>query len=353
MHAEASDRSARARGAPSERPAPGAQASDASSERIGAPPKAAAPHDPRRRVRGIGLRGWLLAGGLLGLVYGFLNAAIDALDRRHALGALEPLHPLVDRIIPVAVGMLFGLAVHHWLLRERTAAVEAARAEELALRLQHVERDQAVWVVATATLHDVRNPLHALGLLLEELEDERTGGELVGRARVQVTRIERSLRALRALASEARPIVRPLPLAELVRAVTADLTPHAREASVTLEVEVREDVRVDADPMHLRLALENLIRNAIESLRGGGRRVSVQVAREGAIGAVRISDDGPGVPPELRGAIFEPLTTTKEKGLGLGLPVARALARAMGGDVALMERDGWSTTFELRIPVSA
>jgi signal transduction histidine kinase len=290
---------------------------------------------------------------MLGLAYGFLNTAIDTLDRRHALGILDPLHPFVDRIIPIVLGMLLGLAIHFWLLRERTAAVEAARAEELMLRLQHVERDQAVWVVATATLHDVRNPLHALGLLLEELEDEHTGGELVARARVQATRIEKSLRALRELASEARPVVRPLSLAELVRSVAADLTPHAREASATLEVDVREDATVDADPMHLRIALENLIRNAIESLRSNGRRISVQVAREGNQGEVRISDDGPGVPPEMRGAIFEPLTTTKEKGLGLGLPVARALARAMRGDVVLMERDGWSTTFELRIPVSA
>jgi signal transduction histidine kinase len=349
MHADASDRTARERRAQPER-LPAANVRD--SERIGAP-AIAPPHDPRRRARSIGLGGWLLAGAVLGLVYGFLNTAIDTLDRRHALGLLDPLHPLVDRILPVVLGMLFGLAVHFWLLRERTAVVEAARAEELALRLQHVERDQAVWVVATATLHDVRNPLHALGLLLEELEDEQTGVELVGRARVQVTRIERSLRALRALASEARPIVRPLSLGELVRAVAADLTPHAREASATLEVDVRDDATVDADPMHLRIALENLMRNAIESLRGNGRRVSVQVVHEGDFGEVRVSDDGPGVPAELRGAIFEPLTTTKEKGLGLGLPVARALARAMRGDVVLREREGWSTTFELKIPVSA
>jgi signal transduction histidine kinase len=309
---------------------------------------------PRRRgVPIVGAWGWLLVGSLLGVVYGFVNSAIDALDRRHALGALDPLHPIVDRIIPVALGMLFGLAVHFWLSRERTAVAAAARAEELAIRLQHVERDQAVWVVATATLHDVRNPLHALGLLLEELEDERTGGELVARARVQVTRIERSLRALRALASEARPVLRPVPLAELVRSVAADLGAHAREAAVELDLVVREPVSVAADPMHARLVLEDLVRNALESVRGHGRRVSVEVALDGDGGVVRVSDDGPGVAPELRGAIFEPLTTTKDKGLGLGLPVARALARAMRGEVALVEREGWSTTFELRIPVSA
>ncbi len=302
------------------------------------------------RTRGLGVS--LAAGAVLGLVYGALNSAIDALDRRHALGALNPIHPLVDRIIPVVLGMLLGLAVHFWWSRERAAAAEAARAEELALRLQRIERDQAVWVVATATLHDVRNPLHALGLLLEEMEDERTGGELVARARVQATRIERSLRALRELAWEAHPVLRPVRLAEVVRSVAADLSPHARELSASLEVVVRDDVAVVADPTHLRIALENLIRNAIEILREGGSRVSVEVAREGGDGHVRVSDDGPGVPEELRGAIFEPLTTTKEKGLGLGLPVARALARVMHGEVSLQERAGWKTTFDLRLPVS-
>jgi signal transduction histidine kinase len=308
---------------------------------------------PGRHVVAIGLRGWLLAGATLGVVYGLANAAMDALDRRHALGALGPLHPIVDHVLPILLGMLFGLAVHRWLLREKTAVAEAARAEELALRLQHVERDQAVWVVATATLHDVRTPLHALGLLLEELSDElgdeRAGGALVTRARAQASRIERSLRALRELAAEARPVIRAVPVEELVKSVTADLAPLAREAEIALRTSTREPIEVAADPLHLRIALENVIRNAIESTRGHGHKVLVQVLRDGDRGAIAVSDDGPGIPDELRAAVFEPLTTTKEKGLGLGLPVARALVRAMGGELLLAERDGFRTTFELRL----
>lgn len=314
-------------------------------------PAAAVKVEPRRRVGGLGLGGWLLAGALLGVVYGAANATMDVLDRRHALGALGPLHPIVDYVVPLALGTAFGLAVHLWLLRERAAIAAAARAEELALRLQHVERDQAVWVVATATLHDVRTPLHALGLLLEELADEHQGGELVGRARVQASRIERSLRALRELASEARPVVRPVALTELVRGVAADLGPLAREADVTVRVAGREPIMVAADPTHLRIALENVLRNAIESTRGEGRLVVIEALRDGASAAIAVSDDGPGIPAELRSSIFEPLTTTKEKGLGLGLPVARALARAMDGDLVLAERAGFRTTFELRLPV--
>lgn len=65
---------------------------------------------------------------------------------------------------------------------------------------------------------------------------------------------------------------------------------------------------------------------------------------------MRVVDDGPGVPAALRPRLFEPLRTTKPDGLGLGLPIARALARAMDGDLALEDADGAGVSFRLVLP---
>jgi signal transduction histidine kinase len=65
-----------------------------------------------------------------------------------------------------------------------------------------------------------------------------------------------------------------------------------------------------------------------------------------------VGDDGPAIDPDVRAALFEPLRTTKTQGLGLGLPIARALARAMRGDVSLDE-DQESKAFRLELPLRA
>jgi two-component system C4-dicarboxylate transport sensor histidine kinase DctB len=83
---------------------------------------------------------------------------------------------------------------------------------------------------------------------------------------------------------------------------------------------------------------------------GGGRNVTIEVRREVSRAVVRVSDDGMALEPAARAALFEPLRTTKANGLGLGLPIARALARAMRGDVSLEDADRKAFRLELPVP---
>ncbi len=100
----------------------------------------------------------------------------------------------------------------------------------------------------------------------------------------------------------------------------------------------------------MRTILENLVDNALASLRaGGGGRVTIRLAVEGALAVVRVDDDGPPIAPEAHGTLFEPLRTTKTHGLGLGLPIARALARSMRGELSLEHPEG--KTFRLELPL--
>ncbi len=302
---------------------------------------------------------WLyVAGGLtLGVAYAAANTLFDVLDRKTPLVAtLALVHSFVDRGVPLLAGALIGVAVHYWRLRSEVARRERLRADDLGRRLEHVERDQAVWLVATATLHEVKNPLHSLGLLLEEvraLEDDETlpgpsRKELLEKAGAQMRRIDERIRALRAVTSTLEPSVAPLPLGGVVRDVTRGTT-LGKAAQVEVSVEPALEAR--GDRAFVRIILENLIQNGLEAtseVPAPRVRITAERTADGAV--VRVLDNGPGIGAESRATLFEPLSTSKARGMGLGLSVSRALARAMNGDVVVTDMPGWSTCLELRLP---
>jgi len=311
---------------------------------------------------------FVLFGAAAGTAYAALNTAMDYWHGQGVVArAFVALHKVVDDVIPLVVGALLGVAIHYLRVRSRLALEERGRADALTTRLQHVERHQAVWVVAAATLHELKNPLHSMGLLVDELEaaaddEPHRVRDLARRVRAQFDRALVPLDALRALAGSQRHGGRDEPISEVTAQVLRELEPVLRERSVTVVVEGSAPPTARAASAYLRIILENLIGNSIECLRGdaggpgpGGHiRVAVEVegGGEGETVRVSVSDDGPGLPAATREALFRPLETSKEGGLGLGLPIARALARAMDGDLVLSSTEGWSTTFSLTLPVS-
>ncbi len=311
---------------------------------------------------------YVAAGLVLGLAYAFLNTQTDEWAKTDwaRVGwarAFFAFHAFVDRGIPVLAGALLGLAFHWLHLRSRLARAEALRAEELRSRLRHVERDQAVWVVAASTLHELKNPLHALGLLVEELEDiARTGDsaaivEQVARVRRQMDRTLVPLDALRSLTRRG-PEKRPVrPIGEAAAEIVESLRPLAAERGVELRLEGDRDAAAAVDAELIRIILDNLVGNALEGGPGACRARTVEVrilerACEDRV-VLRVSDDGPGLPESRRAAAFEPLRTEKARGLGLGLAIARALARTLGGELVTADVPGFSTSFELVVPVRA
>jgi len=301
---------------------------------------------------------------IFGLALGAIYVAADlVLDERMNTGDLPTLittlHRLVDHVLPLATGALLGVGAHYLRLRAAVARAEARRADELHARLARVERDQAAWVVAAATLHEVKNPLHTLGLLVEELtsvpaQDAALQRALVGRIGEHVQRIRRNVDALRELADRARPTVTRIELVALARDVVDEIVDLAHAARAVVNVRADASAFAAADPIHVRIILENLLANALDAVAGsnGPREVDVEIANAGEAAVVRVRDSGRGIAPVVRDILFEPLATTKSRGLGLGLPIARALARAMGGDLALAADTGELTSFELRLPRS-
>ena len=303
------------------------------------------------------LAAYLLVGLLAGATYvGFDLVSEAKLSAGTLTGPLESAHYVVDHLIPVLAGGLMGLSLYQLRLRARLSAAEeaASRAEALRARLLKVERDQAVWVLAAAVLHELNNPLHALGLLLDEYQacadDSSQRAELVERAHAQVRRALAHLETLRSMQGSGEPEAQPVSLDRLLGSLAADVSALG-ESSVQVVARCPAPVTISADLGYLRAILENLLDNSLHSLRAArGGVVTMTLSAEGGRAIVNVTDDGPALDPSVRATLFDPLRTTKSHGLGLGLPIARALARAMHGELSLDATTAKS--FRLELPIS-
>jgi signal transduction histidine kinase len=307
---------------------------------------------PRMRPYAIAFLG--AAAGMAYVVFDLVSEA--RIGRGTLQGPLAQAHAIIDHTLPVLVGALLGICVHSIRIHARLRAAEeaASRADALRSRLQRVERDQAVWVLTATVLHELNNPLHALGLLLDELSatenDGRRQTELVERARAQANRALSHLKTLRAMRSVQEPEFESIALDEVVHALAAEVGSLASEEGFAVRIASQGPVRAHADPTYVRTILENLVDNSLHALRDIGRgSITIELGREQERAVIRVRDDGPALDSGVRATLFEPLGTTKAHGLGLGLPIARALARAMRGDLVFEDTSG--KAFRLDLPL--
>lgn len=212
-------------------------------------------------------------------------------------------------------------------------------------RLGRFVKDRTTMLAAIS--HDLRTPLTSLRLRAEMVEDEETRDRLVETIEEMRSMSDATLAFVRA--DQAEEETRAVDLAALAESVVEDLAELGQAA--TLEEGGRPVVR--CRPVALKRALRNLVENAVRY----GRDVRVAVTSEGGEAAIRVSDSGPGLPQEDLDRVFEPFVrgeTSRNRetgGLGLGLAIARTIARSHGGDIRLRNRPEGGLEATLSVPL--
>ena len=253
------------------------------------------------------------------------------------------------------------------LERARLYALERhAREEAEAARAEAQRANVAKGDFLAMMSHDLRTPINAtLGYL--DLLGLGIRGPLTAEQRHDVERMQRSQRALLALVNEVLDYTRveagradcrrdPLALGDVVRDVVPIVEALAAQKGVRFEAAPVPELVGVGDADRVRQVLLNLLSNAVKFTATGG---SVRLTMEGDARVVRmhVTDTGRGIAPGELASVFEPFVqvardrdrTTRE-GIGLGLAIARELARAMDGDLTVASEEGRGSTFTLALP---
>ena len=293
---------------------------------------------------------YTLGGVTLGLLAGYLE------DRYQLSGELFSLHHTALLLL-ASLALLGGVigAFTAWLRARAKLAQALVTSEGFRQRLMSVERNQALWISLSAVLHDVRNPLHNVHLLMEHLElPQADVNHIRQQILEQLERINIRVRRVVAQVAEFSGEIcrRSISLASVLGEVSEMVRPLARQSRVNLVVNPGEDAMVMADPKFLVQAIDHLILNSLQILTeqpiAGTRSLWVQVHHAGDQIEMWVEDSGPGLPDEVRERLFEPLTTSRTSGMGLGLAIAHALANAAGAELLLGYTGAAGTRFVLR-----
>jgi two-component system, NtrC family, sensor kinase len=302
---------------------------------------------------------WALA------VLAALTLAVGVVVSLHVRRLLSPLARVTARAQAVARGDLTPRPVEAG--DDEIGQLEGAF-EKMVSGLSHAqqlalsnERLAAIGNMAAHVTHEIRNPLSAMGLNVEMLEEELASDPGAGRAEIKslLAAIQREVQRLELLSEEYLRVARlpqPRMEAEDVATVVSDVVEFARleiqGAGCTVDLYVAPKLPPALfDEAQLRQALLNLLRNAREAMPSGGP-IDVRVAAEGMSVVVDVDDRGGGVPEAIRARVFDPFFSTKGEGTGLGLAITRHIVESHGGSVTCESREGGGTRFRLMLPIA-
>ena len=245
---------------------------------------------------------------------------------------------------------------HHAEELETRVAERTAELVETHKRLVAQERIAALGRAAAQVAHEVKNPL--AGLLLYALHLKSKAATFSEKEAYLVDKIVDTINHLNSRVEQilgfARPVnlnVRSENLNDIMNDVLDLLRPQLATNKVEVHLSTGHDTHLLADESSMRGALMNLILNAIEAMPTGGA-LTIDAEQTADTLKIAITDTGRGIGEEEAKKIFEPFYTTKEQGLGLGMPYARKIIEQHGGTIALESRPGKGTTISVALPAT-
>jgi len=247
--------------------------------------------------------------------------------------------------------------------------IELVDSLNLMLRFLETKQNQLVQSAKLATIgkvtagiaHEINNPLNNIYLtaevLLEDLPNLECGDrlEMVNDILNQADRAREVVQHLLSFSrSRQTSISDIIDLASLIKQTLVFLKNQIRIGQVVVNTEMPEEpIRVNGNTNQLQQVLVNIILNAVQATGPGGLLVIKLDIVAGDTARIQITDNGPGIPDEVRARIFDPFFTTKNDGTGLGLSVSHSIIQDHGGQISVQSEHGKGTTFYITLPVES
>ena len=326
----------------------------ASSTRVeqgGVPPSGEPPTQTRETLTVE--RDLLLDGQKAGLVRLFLSEP-------NLMREVEEFQSDVRRRVVYGAGVTLALLLGGFLyvirLLERTNRIH--HQAETRLRLA------SLGSLAGGLAHEIRNPLNAMNMniqLLEEdiaaqgLDSDRQWRDTLQSTRREIRRLDDLVTNVLTYSRPFTPNRTPTPLQPLLSDLVQFLSPELAERSSRTTLRVTpDDLGLQVDAGRLRQALLNVVRNASQAIaaRGGGGTIAIEAAEDQGFVRIDVIDDGPGIPESERSRIFEAFRATDSGGTGIGLPLARKIVRAHGGELTIHPVPTGGTRVEFLLPTT-
>ncbi|HVY79588.1 MAG TPA: PAS domain S-box protein [Steroidobacteraceae bacterium] len=297
-------------------------------------------------------------------------------EARRKDGSLFPAFLSVGEIAGEGPHRYVGMIRDMTIERQARAALEAARdqaearraeaqaARQLQDRLTHVSRMATLGEMAAGLAHELNQPLSAIATYARacdrflssaepDLEETRSSVREIANEALRAGDIIRRLRQI--MGGRAGDQV-PSDVSALVDDLVVLAEADARVHKTQVEFELTRGLPpVSANHAQLQQLILGLVRNAVEALSASGaadRRVTVRTGRHlDSQVEISVSDNGPGVAPEISNRLFAPFVTTKPFGTGLGLSIGQTIARAHGGTIGYRPVEPTGACFYVRLPI--
>ena len=267
---------------------------------------------------------------------------------------------LICAVVLLQGALIFGLLFEH--RRRQFAEVQVRqRSSELA----HINRYSMAGELTSTIAHELNQPLGAILNYAETAKliikspapDLDEIGELLADICRDDMRASEVIDRLRSLLKKAPFELKHIDLNEVARETIRFLSALAIAREVNLSSLISQTpLPIKGDAIQLQQVILNLIVNAMDAMSGmptAERRIAVSTACDGKFADLSVSDVGPGIPSKDLKKVFEPFFSTKPKGMGVGLSIARTIVEAHGGQLSAQNQAGRGAEFHIRLPLAA
>jgi two-component system, NtrC family, sensor histidine kinase AtoS len=277
----------------------------------------------------------------------------------HNLGTVSLHHrdghltPVTIRVVPILKdGTVSSVLV---MIEDVTAT------EQIRLRTQQLEHRAVLGEFTAIFAHEVRNPINnistGLQVLSSRMDASDPNQDVINRMLNDCSRLDHLMESVLSFSRPMENTFHPVELGQLLQRLLDRWHPRFARVNVNLSFQPNEDLpKILGDHRSLEQVFTNLISNAVEAMSKTGGTLTIRLQPSDLIPnrpqvEIIVSDDGPGIPDEIRDRIFDPFVTNRSKGTGLGLAITKRIVTAHQGTITVNSFPG-GTVFHVYLPVA-